>query len=61
MLRTHGIEGISKTEIQTYDEWKNVLAKVFYEPLVNYTEQELRDIWDRIQAAHEDWKRTKLS
>lgn len=61
MLRTHGIEGIRKTEIQTYSEWKDVLTKLFYEPLVDYTEQERREMWDRIQIAHEEWKRTQLA
>ncbi|WP_366292381.1 arylamine N-acetyltransferase [Paenibacillus sp. AN1007] len=59
MLRTHGIEGISKTEIQTYNEWKDILTKLFFEPLVNYTEKERREMWDQIQIAHEEWKKTQ--
>ncbi|WP_308722578.1 hypothetical protein [Paenibacillus polysaccharolyticus] len=61
VLRTHGIEGISKTEIRNYNEWKDILTKLFYEPLVIYTEQERREMWERIQIAHEEWKKTQLA
>ncbi|MGQ8873215.1 arylamine N-acetyltransferase family protein [Paenibacillus sp. TSA_86.1] len=59
MLRTHGIEGINKMEIQTYTEWKDVLVSHFNESLANYTEQERREMWDRIQVAHVEWKKTQ--
>ncbi|HER2178036.1 TPA: hypothetical protein VJS51_001885, partial [Streptococcus pyogenes] len=49
MLRTHDREGIRKKEIQTYTEWKDVLAEKFHEPLVNYTEMERQEMWARVQ------------
>lgn len=59
MLRTHDIEGIRKTEIQSYTEWRNVLTEIFHEPLVNYSELECQDMWERVQAAHTEWKRAQ--
>ncbi|MGV2884902.1 arylamine N-acetyltransferase family protein [Paenibacillus taichungensis] len=59
MLRTHDRDGIRKKEIQTYTEWRDVLAEKFHEPLVNYTELERKEMWGRVQAAHEEWKRTQ--
>lgn len=59
MLRTHDIEGIRKTEIQSYTEWRNVLTEIFHEPLVNYSELECQDMWERVQAAHTEWKRVQ--
>lgn len=59
MLRTHDIEGIRKTEIQSYTEWRNVLTEIFHEPLVNYSELECQDMWERVQAAHTEWKQAQ--
>lgn len=59
MLRTHGHEGIRKTEIKTYSEWRDVLTGIFHEPLVIYSEQECQEMWVRLQAAHEEWKRAQ--
>ncbi|MFS0872557.1 arylamine N-acetyltransferase family protein [Paenibacillus xylanilyticus] len=59
MLRTHSIEGIEKTEIQSYAEWRDLLEATFHEPLVRYSELERREMWGRIRTAHEVWKRTQ--
>lgn len=59
MLRTHDMEGIRKKEIQTYTEWREVLTGLFHEPLVNYSELECQDMWNRVQAAHTEWKQAQ--
>lgn len=59
MLRTHDMEGIQKTEIRNYTEWRNVLTEIFHEPLVNYSELECQDMWERVQAAHTEWKQAQ--
>ncbi|WP_339298570.1 arylamine N-acetyltransferase [Paenibacillus sp. FSL R5-0623] len=59
MLRTHDIDGIRKTEIQSYTEWRNVLTEIFHEPLVNYSELECQDIWERVQDTHMEWKQAQ--
>lgn len=57
MLRTHTAEGIHKTEIQSYTDWRELLDGVFHEPLVRYSERERVAMWERIRAGHEEWKR----
>ena len=57
MLRTHTAEGIHKTEIQSYTDWRELLDGVFHEPLVRYSELERVAMWERIRAGHEEWKR----
>lgn len=59
MLRTHTAEGIYKTEIQSYTDWRELLDEVFHEPLVGYSELERLDMWERIRAGHVEWKRTQ--
>ncbi|MCG7383729.1 arylamine N-acetyltransferase [Paenibacillus sp. ACRRY] len=59
MLRTHTAEGIHKTEIQSYTDWRELLDGVFHEPLVRYSELERVEMWERIRVAHEEWKRTQ--
>ncbi|WP_440114563.1 arylamine N-acetyltransferase family protein [Paenibacillus sp. QZ-Y1] len=59
MLRTHDTDGIHKIELQSYTEWTDALTEIFHEPLVRYTKMEREEMWDRVQAAHEEWKRTQ--
>ncbi|PQP84265.1 arylamine N-acetyltransferase [Paenibacillus sp. PCH8] len=59
MLRTHDREGIRKTEIMNYTEWREVLTEVFHEPLVSYSELECQEMWERIQIAHKEWKQAQ--
>ncbi|WP_199621879.1 arylamine N-acetyltransferase family protein [Paenibacillus alkalitolerans] len=51
--------GIEKIEIRTKSQWLEVLGDVFGERLVNYSNQERDDIWKKIVAKHEEWKRLK--
>lgn len=53
------MKGIQKTEIRNYTEWRNVLTEIFHEPLVNYSELECQDMWERVQAAHMEWKQAQ--
>lgn len=53
-------DGVEKTEISTKSQWLEVLSDIFGEQLVNYSHQERNELWNRVRAAHEDWKKSKV-
>jgi len=57
VLKTNDDNGIRKKELSSYSEWREVLAEVFHEPMVRYSGLEREEMWRRVSAAHEEWKR----
>ncbi|MFF3924105.1 arylamine N-acetyltransferase family protein [Paenibacillus lactis] len=49
--------GIHTTEIASKAQWREVLADLFHEELVHYSELERDGIWNKITRLHERWLR----
>ncbi|MGC5324202.1 arylamine N-acetyltransferase family protein [Brevibacillus sp. SYSU BS000544] len=50
---------IEKIEILSKSQWFEVLGDIFGEHLVNYSKQARDDLWNKVQAINEQWKKTK--
>lgn len=49
--------GMHSSEIVSKAQWREVLADLFHEELVHYSELEREGIWDKITRLHERWLR----
>ncbi|WP_139997393.1 arylamine N-acetyltransferase family protein [Paenibacillus paridis] len=58
VLKKYDQNGVHKTELHTKSLWLEALADHFGEKLLNYSSAEKDELWSRVQAAHEDWKRS---
>ncbi|WP_159884119.1 arylamine N-acetyltransferase family protein [Paenibacillus puerhi] len=56
---SRGLDGLVKTELLTQSQWLEVLADYLGEKLVAYSPHERAELWNRVQAAHETWKRSR--
>jgi N-hydroxyarylamine O-acetyltransferase len=54
-----GSEGREKIEVTTRSQWLEVLGDVFGEHLVHYSREEQNELWKRVSAEHEEWKKGK--
>lgn len=57
ILKSWDESGMHTTEIDSKAQWREVLADLFYEELVHYSELEREGIWDKITKLHERWLR----
>ncbi|MFH5183315.1 arylamine N-acetyltransferase [Paenibacillus sp. TAB 01] len=53
--------GLTKTELESKRQWLDVLGDVFGEHLVNYSRLERDELWNRVAAAHAEWKASRFA
>ncbi|MBB3111141.1 hypothetical protein FHS18_003209 [Paenibacillus phyllosphaerae] len=49
--------GMKTRELVVQSDWLDVLATVFHERLVAYSQLEREELWRRVMRQHEEWKR----
>ncbi|UUZ92011.1 arylamine N-acetyltransferase [Paenibacillus sp. P25] len=54
-----GAGGVEKTELDSKQQWLEVLGDVFGERMVAYSDLERDALWKKVRELHEDWKRSK--
>ncbi|MFC4102008.1 arylamine N-acetyltransferase family protein [Paenibacillus xanthanilyticus] len=52
-------DGCTTTLVEKKEDWQALLADVFGERFVAYTDDERDSIWARVLKQHEDWKRER--
>ena len=48
--------GVEQLEVTTKKRWLELLNEVFYEPLIAYSDDEVNNIWLKVQKEHLKWK-----
>jgi arylamine N-acetyltransferase len=55
VLSRFGPGGRGESDLTSYDEWRGALADELCLPVADVDHRELRGLWERMRAAHEQW------